>query len=158
VTASTTPLLKDVTARSQHGLAEHSHVGGATVRTRGVDSHLHGIGSADPADHRLPSAKDEVWRFTPLRRLRGLDDDRVFEGIVGADNDLSLATRQHVPAQRCSPEVGQRGQIVRIDHDVMHPKWHGHSLRGSRRSAGPRVQTRVSPWREPAARAPKSLV
>ena len=90
MTASTTPLLKDVASRSQHGLAEHSHVGGATVRTRGVDSHLHGIGSADPADHRLPSAKDEVWRFTPLRRLRGLDDDRAFEGIVGADNDRTV--------------------------------------------------------------------
>ena len=75
---------------NQHGLTEHSHVGGASVRTRGVDSHLHGVGSTDPEAHPLPSAKSEVWRFTPLRRMRGLDHDRVFDGIVGADNDRTV--------------------------------------------------------------------
>ena len=74
----------------QHGLTEHSHVGGATIRSKGIDSHLHGIGSADPAAHQLPSAKDEAWRFTPLRRMRGLDDDRAFDGIVGAHNDRTV--------------------------------------------------------------------
>ncbi|HEY5880478.1 MAG TPA: Fe-S cluster assembly protein SufD [Nakamurella sp.] len=75
---------------SQHALTEHSHVGGATIRTKGVDSHLHGIGSVDPEAHPLPSTKSEVWRFTPLRRMRGLDHDRVFDGIVGAHNDRTV--------------------------------------------------------------------
>lgn len=75
---------------NQHGLTEHSHVGGATVRTKGIESHLHGVGSVDPTAHPLPSAKEEVWRFTPLRRMRGLDDDRAFDGIVGADNERTV--------------------------------------------------------------------
>ncbi|MBA3021519.1 Fe-S cluster assembly protein SufD [Propionicimonas sp.] len=35
-------------------------------------SHLHPIPSWDVADHPLPTGREEVWRFTPLRRLRGL--------------------------------------------------------------------------------------
>ena len=77
---------------NQHGLTEHSHGGGATVRTKGIESHLHGVGSADPAAHPLPSAKEEVWRFTPLRRMRGLDDDRAFDGIVGSDDTANETT------------------------------------------------------------------
>jgi len=37
-----------------------------------VSSHLHPVGSFDPEDHAVPTGREEVWRFTPLRRLRGL--------------------------------------------------------------------------------------
>jgi len=37
-----------------------------------VASHLHPTPSWDVADHPVPSGREEVWRFTPLRRLRGL--------------------------------------------------------------------------------------
>ena len=37
-------------------------------------SHLHPSASFDLADHPVPSGREEVWRFTPLRRLRGLLD------------------------------------------------------------------------------------
>ena len=50
-----------------------------------VDSHLHGSGSADLADHPVPSGREEAWRFTPLRRLRGLDVDAPFQGVIGED-------------------------------------------------------------------------
>ena len=89
---------------NQHGLTEHSHVGGATIRTKGVDSHLHGIGSVDPAAHPLPSTKSEVWRFTPLRRMRGLDHDREFDGIVGAHNDRSVEGPAGITVRRVSGE------------------------------------------------------
>jgi Fe-S cluster assembly protein SufD len=88
---------------NQHGLTEHSHVGGATVRSKGVDSHLHGVGSVDPAAHALPSAKEEAWRFTPLRRMRGLDDDRAFDGVVGSDataNDTAVAGPAGITVRR----------------------------------------------------------
>lgn len=39
-----------------------------------VASHLHPVTSFDLADHPVPSGREEVWRFTPLRRLRGLLD------------------------------------------------------------------------------------
>ena len=37
-----------------------------------VASHLHPVASYDLADHPKPSGLEEVWRFTPLKRLRGL--------------------------------------------------------------------------------------
>ena len=37
-------------------------------------SHLHPVASFDLADHPVPSGREEVWRFTPLKRLRGLLD------------------------------------------------------------------------------------
>jgi Fe-S cluster assembly protein SufD len=38
-------------------------------------SRLHEQGSFDPADFAVPSGREEEWRFTPLRRLRGLHTD-----------------------------------------------------------------------------------
>jgi Fe-S cluster assembly protein SufD len=38
-------------------------------------SRLHEQQSYDPADFSVPSGREEEWRFTPLRRLRGLHSD-----------------------------------------------------------------------------------
>ena len=35
-------------------------------------SHLHPVGSYDVADHPVPTGREEVWRFTPIRRLADL--------------------------------------------------------------------------------------
>ncbi len=40
-----------------------------------VSSHLHPVGSFDLSDHPVPTGREEVWRFTPLKRLRGLQAD-----------------------------------------------------------------------------------
>jgi Fe-S cluster assembly protein SufD len=37
-----------------------------------VTSHLHPAGSFELADHPVPRGIEEIWRFTPLRRLKGL--------------------------------------------------------------------------------------
>ena len=42
---------------------------------RGWRRHLHPVGSFDLDDHPVPTGREEVWRFTPLKRLRGLHDD-----------------------------------------------------------------------------------
>jgi Fe-S cluster assembly protein SufD len=42
----------------------------AAVET--VASHLHPVSSYDLADHPVPTGLEEIWRFTPLKRLRGL--------------------------------------------------------------------------------------
>jgi Fe-S cluster assembly protein SufD len=47
---------------------------GGAVETAPVSS-LHSRGSADPADFAVPAGREEEWRFTPLRRLRGLHSD-----------------------------------------------------------------------------------
>jgi Fe-S cluster assembly protein SufD len=38
------------------------------------------VGSFDLSDHPVPSGREEVWRFTPLKRLKGLHDDAAFTG------------------------------------------------------------------------------
>ncbi|MEI2713062.1 MAG: Fe-S cluster assembly protein SufD [Nocardioides sp.] len=40
-----------------------------------VESHLHPTGSFDVADHYVPTGREEIWRFTPLKRLRNLHAD-----------------------------------------------------------------------------------
>ncbi|WP_299055306.1 Fe-S cluster assembly protein SufD [uncultured Nocardioides sp.] len=40
-----------------------------------VDSHLHPEGSFDVDAHPVPTGREEIWRFTPLKRLRGLHAD-----------------------------------------------------------------------------------
>ncbi len=41
-----------------------------------IESHLHPTPSWELADHPLPSGREEVWRFSPVRAMRGLLDDR----------------------------------------------------------------------------------
>jgi Fe-S cluster assembly protein SufD len=47
-----------------------------------VESHLHPEGSFDLADHPVPSGLEEIWRFTPLKRLRGLHQDAALDGTA----------------------------------------------------------------------------
>jgi Fe-S cluster assembly protein SufD len=54
-----------------------------------VDSHLHPEGSFDIDAHPVPTGREEIWRFTPLKRLRGLHDDAVLGGAgVVAEYDV----------------------------------------------------------------------
>src|SRR4051794_41809920 len=39
-----------------------------------VESHLNPPASYDLADHPVPTGREEIWRFTPLKRLRGPHD------------------------------------------------------------------------------------
>ncbi|GAA1910032.1 Fe-S cluster assembly protein SufD [Nocardioides lentus] len=45
-----------------------------------VDSHLHPEGSFDVDAHPVPTGREEIWRFTPLKRLHGLHADATLAG------------------------------------------------------------------------------
>ncbi len=60
-----------------------------------VESHLHPEGSFDVADHPVPTGREEVWRFTPLKRLRGLHADA---GLDGVDVTVTAAPAPGVTA------------------------------------------------------------
>jgi Fe-S cluster assembly protein SufD len=47
-----------------------------------VASHLHPAPSYDLADYDLPAGREEVWRFTPLKRLGGLLQDTASGGSL----------------------------------------------------------------------------
>jgi Fe-S cluster assembly protein SufD len=79
-------------------------------------SRLHERQSFEPADFEVPSGREEEWRFTPLRRLRGLHGEGPFgDGKVGvvadAEPTVAVETAEHgdpriglayVPADRVS--------------------------------------------------------
>jgi Fe-S cluster assembly protein SufD len=53
-----------------------------------VASHLHPLGSFDLDDHAVPTGREEVWRFTPVKRLKGLHNGRFSgDGKVVVDVD-----------------------------------------------------------------------
>src|SRR5690606_686733 len=53
-----------------------------------VESHLHPEPSYDLAAHPVPTGLEEVWRFTPLKRLRGLLDGEVSDAKLDSKQDL----------------------------------------------------------------------
>ncbi|HET7013989.1 MAG TPA: Fe-S cluster assembly protein SufD [Streptosporangiaceae bacterium] len=70
------------------------------VESAGPVSGLHGSGSFDPADFAVPTGREEQWRFTPLRRLRGLHSDAALDlGKVSVEvsgaSDLIFGRRKH---------------------------------------------------------------
>ena len=69
-------------------------------------SRLHERQSYDPADFPVPTGREEEWRFTPLRRLRGLhSDSELAPGKVTVGVDAApRVTVEH--AQHGDPRVG----------------------------------------------------
>jgi len=80
-------------------------------------SRLHEKQSYDPADFAVPTGREEEWRFTPLRRLRGLHSDlgagdgKVSVVVADADPRVTIGNLEHgdpglgvayVPADRVS--------------------------------------------------------
>jgi Fe-S cluster assembly protein SufD len=69
-------------------------------------SRLHELRSYDPTDFGVPSGREEEWRFTPLRRLRGLHADAsLTDGKVGVAVDAAAGVAVEA-AQRGDARIG----------------------------------------------------
>ncbi|QIG43109.1 Fe-S cluster assembly protein SufD [Nocardioides anomalus] len=71
-----------------------------------VVSHLHPVGSFDLADHPVPTGREEVWRFTPLKRLKGLHDEAP---LTGDGYDVKLEVPEGVTAEAVPVAESERG-------------------------------------------------
>jgi Fe-S cluster assembly protein SufD len=109
------------------------------LEVENVDSHLHPHGSFDLADHPVPTGREEIWRFTPLKRLHGLQDDAPFadgattvkveaaEGVVVEQLAADAAVRGSsglIPADRVSARAWAAATgvtLVRIPTEVEAP-------------------------------------
>jgi Fe-S cluster assembly protein SufD len=105
------------------------NVAGALETSDKVASHLHPEGSFDVADHPIPTGLEEIWRFTPLKRLRGLHKDApiatagpaistdLAEGVtvrqVGA-HDPVVGSSGYVPSDRISARAWQAAEVVSV--------------------------------------------
>jgi Fe-S cluster assembly protein SufD len=71
-----------------------------------VASHLHPAGSFNLADHPVPTGLEEIWRFTPLKRLKGLHDGTF---APGGHSDVEINASSEVTIElvdRDDPRVG----------------------------------------------------
>ena len=76
------------------------------VETSAPLSTLHELRSYDPADFGVPTGREEEWRFTPLRRLRGLHTDAsLSDGKVSVAVDATAGITAEL-AQRGDPRLG----------------------------------------------------
>jgi Fe-S cluster assembly protein SufD len=92
------------------------------LSTKQLASHLHPEGSWEVSDHSVPNGREEIWRFTPLKRLRGLHADAPFEpsktecswttpagvSVEGVDGEQARALRGisgFVPTDRTTARV-----------------------------------------------------
>ncbi len=76
-----------------------------------VASHLHPAGSFEVDAHPVPTGLEEVWRFTPLKRLRGLLDSAPLDGsdyVVDVRLDPAVAA-ESVPGDH--PAKGSSGYV-----------------------------------------------
>jgi Fe-S cluster assembly protein SufD len=92
-----------------------------------VASHLHPEGSYDPDFFEVPTGREEVWRFTPLKRLRDLHKDADLSGhgyVVDASvpdpvkeehlrpDDAARGSSGYIPNDRVSARAWQATQQV----------------------------------------------
>ena len=87
------------------------NVAGAVETSDQVASHLHPAGSFRVDDHPVPSGLEEIWRFTPLKRLRNLHKDAPLDGRelnveVDGPDEVAVAI---VPA--ADPIKGSSGYV-----------------------------------------------
>lgn len=94
-----------------------------------VESHLHPEGSLDPGFFEIPSGREEIWRFTPLKRLHGLHADApldcssfevTFETAAGVNTkvldrtDPLRGSSGYVPHDRVSARAWQAAGAVHL--------------------------------------------
>ena len=53
-----------------------------------VESHLHPRPSWDVADHPVPTGREEIWRFSPVRKLKRLFDETAAAGALDWSVDV----------------------------------------------------------------------
>lgn len=100
-----------------------------------IESHLHPKGSFDLADHPIPGGMEEVWRFTPLKRLKGLHDGTFAAGgklIATVDADPAVTFESvgrddvrlgsvHTPSDRISAQAWnsfKRATVISVPADA----------------------------------------
>lgn len=86
-------------------------MGNAIETNDTVASHLHPEGSFEVDHHPVPTGLEEIWRFTPLKRLRKLHKDAPFDHEnVPFETDLAEGVRRD-DVSVDDPRVGSSGYV-----------------------------------------------
>lgn len=86
------------------------NVGNAIETNDKVASHLHPEGSFNVDDHPAPTGLEEIWRFTPLKRLRKLHKDAPFGPGMRFETEVpeSVSVEQ---VDSSDPRIGSSGYV-----------------------------------------------
>ncbi|MCS7481542.1 Fe-S cluster assembly protein SufD [Umezawaea endophytica] len=71
-----------VSTEAQHGLSDHSHGAGAAIP---VSSRADHFASFDVDAFEVPGGREEIWRFTPMKRLANLHDGAPATGSASVE-------------------------------------------------------------------------
>jgi Fe-S cluster assembly protein SufD len=84
-------------------------VAGAVETTDKIASHLHPVGSFDVHDFPRPTGREEVWRFTPLKRMGSL-----FEAVASDEGgvDVDVHAPDEVRGGTLAPGQAPRGTVL----------------------------------------------
>ncbi|MEP7736091.1 Fe-S cluster assembly protein SufD [Nocardioides sp. 31GB23] len=72
-----------------------------------VNSHLNPPPSYDLADHPVPTGREEVWRFTPLKRLRGLLDGEASSSALTWTTEIPVGVTLSEIDAATAREIGE---------------------------------------------------
>jgi Fe-S cluster assembly protein SufD len=92
-------------------------VAGALETSDRVASHLHPPGSFSIEDHPVPTGREEVWRFTPLKRLRGLHQDDSVTPLGSATTDVEVLAADGVLVSTVTADDAIRGSSGYVPAD-----------------------------------------
>jgi Fe-S cluster assembly protein SufD len=91
-----------------------------------VESHLHPQGSFLVEDHPVPTGREEIWRFTPLKRLRGLHTDADLSGNAVS---AALDAPEGITLEQVQPDSPMRGSSGFVPTDRIAARvWHAAGL------------------------------
>jgi Fe-S cluster assembly protein SufD len=95
-------------------VTDAANVAGALETSGTVASHLHPTGSFNVEDHPVPTGREEIWRFTPLKRLRGLHQDAALDG---PGCSVSVDAPEPVRVQHLGQEDEVKGSSGYVPND-----------------------------------------
>jgi Fe-S cluster assembly protein SufD len=81
-------------------------VAGAVETDDKVASHLHPAGSFEVDHHEIPTGREEIWRFTPLKRLRNLHKEAP---LGSGTTEVEVEAADGVTVERVSADSDVRG-------------------------------------------------
>lgn len=85
-----------------------------------VESHLNPPGSFDLADHPVPTGREEIWRYTPLKRLHGLHDGSF---ASGGTHGGSMSVPEGVRIENVSRDDARLGTIYTPGDRISAQAW-----------------------------------
>jgi Fe-S cluster assembly protein SufD len=100
-----------------------TRVADAVESTRKVASRLHPPGSFVLSDHPVPTGREEAWRFTPLKRLKGLHDGTF---VPGGRTRLELEAPPAVTLELVGRDDPRLGRIYVPNDRVAAQAWESY--------------------------------